>query len=97
MPLIYTVEEVEEVGVKKQTYEGFVCASALCLDHGCNFINIKPSLRPPEAKYLGIVTWEDTVNLYWLENNDMAVEEIKRLWRMNPGVDVDVFVFQESN
>lgn len=94
MALLYTVIEETTEGEKTQTYEGFCVAAPLCLDHGCSFLKVKPEQKPPEARYLGIVVWEDTVTLYWLEDKALSVEEIKRMWRMQPGIDVEVYVYQ---
>lgn len=82
--MVYTVQEETERGVLTQTYEGF-CKAMMheCVEHELR-------LPPAEAKYLGLVMWEDSISPWWLADDKLAVEELQRLYRTMPGVDAKI-------
>jgi hypothetical protein len=85
--MVYTVEE----DGKLQTYEGFCKALMhLSVEHELN-------LPPKEARFLGLVMWEDSICPWWLENGTLAVEELQRLYRAFPGVDAQIHLVPVSS
>lgn len=74
--LVYVVTEVHEDGERTQTYEGFCSCSPM---HG-NF-----ERKPPTARFIALVQDEDTIDTWWIENAGPALDELKRMYRMEHG------------
>lgn len=83
--MVYTVEETVEGGrILTQTYEGF------CKAFIHESVPHELKLPPADAKFLGLIMWEDSISPWWLENNGLAVEELQRLHRTMPGIDAKI-------
>lgn len=79
--MVYTVEVHDAKGVRRQTYEGFRSASHC-------------GICPERAQFLGMVHVKDSVDLWWLEDRDEAVEELQRYYRSEHGRPMTIRLFK---